>query len=122
MTYLDAQGGQEIENGVYETKTFSTGSLNFGLGFFTGSSYEVKVDADNNPRRVGNTIFFDVHALVPLDKLNFYVTDCTVTEDDTGNSYKIVADSCPDKYTRTKLESEFLTKTQIRFSYTGWFY
>ena len=80
MTYLDAQGGQEIENGIYETKTFSTGSLNFDLDFYTGSSYDAKVDADNNPRRVGNTIFFDVHALVPLDKLSFYVTDCTVTE------------------------------------------
>ena len=39
MNYNDVNADQEIENGVYETETSSTGSLNFGLKFYTSDTF-----------------------------------------------------------------------------------
>ena len=79
MSYQDVHAGQEIENGVYQTETAATGSLNFGLRWFTGSDFAEEA-TENHPKRVGNQIFFDVHALAPLEGLSFFVENCTVSE------------------------------------------
>lgn len=118
MNYQDVHAGQEIENGVFETETAASGSLKFGLRWFTGSDYATEATEDH-PKRVGNQIFFDVHALAPLENLSFFVENCTVSEKNSDLTYSIIMDRCGDKYTKTKFESGFFSKTSVQISYTA---
>ena len=52
----------------------------------------------------------------PISGLEFTVLDCTVTDNDAGESYDIYAGQCPDKYVKTK-QNHQSNQSEIRFNY-----
>jgi len=113
----DISAERTVIGGHVSTGLNGNGALDFALTFYTDSNYDTEINEDSTIL-VGETIFYNVAMQTPISGLEFTVLDCTVTDNDAGESYDIYAGQCPDKYVGTKQTSQS-DAAELRFSYTA---
>jgi len=104
-TTADVSTSTDIEKTQSVGGATNVGALSFVANYYTTSDFNETVSADYVVN-LGDDVFLGIEPATPNSLYSYHVEECTVS-DDTGNSFKILDNSCPNTFVVTAEPTSF---------------